>query len=647
MLGNVLWDRQSKRDMYEVLPTWNKSFRVLRVSQIALSRHDSGLSIRFDTITPNAGHVYRALSYTWGEASSSDPIIYVETKGGGRAHLRIRRNLSNFLWRYVKHEGPQAGPLFIDALCIDQQDISEKNQQVTMMDKIFEGATTVIAWLGEADQDCCRLFEQLERSDRRRSRLGASLHRTLLGRDLNRVASNADLQRYWQNVSTRPFFSRTWIVQEIGLARDIAVWCGPYAVSWEAFSSGPCSVEAYSDANTHNSLPDGIENLVGIRRERRSKQGVGQRLLTLQDLCYRTSSTGCSIMLDKLYAVRSLEELEVEQIPIPVDYNTNVASAFVWLWVHRAPSFRVSLYPQRGTHTKLVITDGDLDFEDPGFSHTVPIILRSMNFGPADYVQMLRLCQRLLRDEITTMLNVMSERGQLPVWHEGRCWHALVHQIIWISAVAIEDNARSRLLNDADWSYISRGKLHPLAVPDESISLPATKGLVDRLEQHFRAQLNCKRVVGECHKPNLPHWWGATQADRRLRLQYARRKFEATNRTNPHVSLLMQSILKEYMSEPPRALAGILNKALRFETKVNKPIERCALMDGYVPLLWEGGMEAFTWYSQAQPEYLDIICNMWDGEQEINLHTQTEHRPEDVHTQAEHRPEEDARCLVQ
>ena len=43
--------------------------------------------------------------------------------------------------------------LWIDALCINQNDDSEKEKQVAMMGTIFERAQNVVIWLGSESKD--------------------------------------------------------------------------------------------------------------------------------------------------------------------------------------------------------------------------------------------------------------------------------------------------------------------------------------------------------------------------------------------------------------------------------------------------------------------------------------------------------------
>jgi hypothetical protein len=83
---------------------------------------------------------YTALSYTWGQAIADHTI---ELNG---TPFLIRRNLWNFLLqaRISRCEGY----LWIDALCIDQARVGERNHQVGLMGNIYSNAEKVIVWLG-------------------------------------------------------------------------------------------------------------------------------------------------------------------------------------------------------------------------------------------------------------------------------------------------------------------------------------------------------------------------------------------------------------------------------------------------------------------------------------------------------------------
>lgn len=83
---------------------------------------------------------YQCLSYTWGQPDNGDEIYL----NGCLFH--VRRNLSDFLRQAAQSLSMQ--PLWIDALCINQELLREKNIQVTRMGSIYHGARTVLVWLG-------------------------------------------------------------------------------------------------------------------------------------------------------------------------------------------------------------------------------------------------------------------------------------------------------------------------------------------------------------------------------------------------------------------------------------------------------------------------------------------------------------------
>lgn len=88
---------------------------------------------------------YCALSYSWatedGDASVTERIIV----DGQR--LGVTRNLSDGIGRVFA--GPERRmPIWIDAVCIDQSNVEERNSQVARMGSIYSNAAEVICWLG-------------------------------------------------------------------------------------------------------------------------------------------------------------------------------------------------------------------------------------------------------------------------------------------------------------------------------------------------------------------------------------------------------------------------------------------------------------------------------------------------------------------
>ena len=84
---------------------------------------------------------YEALSYAWGDHNQTRPI----TVDGCTLH--VTANLQAGLRRLRYADRPRL--LWVDAICIDQDDVDEKNWQVTLMGDIFRRSKQALIWLGE------------------------------------------------------------------------------------------------------------------------------------------------------------------------------------------------------------------------------------------------------------------------------------------------------------------------------------------------------------------------------------------------------------------------------------------------------------------------------------------------------------------
>lgn len=90
----------------------------------------------------NDEHSYEALSYVWGE-NRKPWYIWVEER-----KLRITENLYNALLRLRNRSSDRL--LWVDAICIDQANDTEKSIQVWRMANIYSNASRVRVWLGVA-----------------------------------------------------------------------------------------------------------------------------------------------------------------------------------------------------------------------------------------------------------------------------------------------------------------------------------------------------------------------------------------------------------------------------------------------------------------------------------------------------------------
>ncbi|KAK7186189.1 hypothetical protein DPSP01_005019 [Paraphaeosphaeria sporulosa] len=154
---------------------------------------------------------YEALSYTWGGLEFEN-ILRIQGKG----ILRIGRTLHDALRRLRYPDRSRS--LWADAVCINQQDNSEKNHQVALMTQIYNRADKVLVHLGEEDETSDLAMECIE--------------------DFERTVSDEDA-RIVGKLLERPWFSRIWVVQEVARARVAVVICGTYCVAWDCFARWP------------------------------------------------------------------------------------------------------------------------------------------------------------------------------------------------------------------------------------------------------------------------------------------------------------------------------------------------------------------------------------------------------------------------
>ena len=147
----------------------------------------------------------------------------------------MRRNLLEAL---KKLHGPpgqkKARTLWIDAICINQADISERSQQVRFMPHIYARAQTVLVWLGSPSPSLKARTEQ-EFYQVRGGRLSIKRHKCFRN---DRYNNFEDIEEQFLLYLCRlDYWNRLWIIQEVLKAEKIEVhFCGGEA-SWADFTA--------------------------------------------------------------------------------------------------------------------------------------------------------------------------------------------------------------------------------------------------------------------------------------------------------------------------------------------------------------------------------------------------------------------------
>jgi hypothetical protein len=125
----------------------------IRILQLLPSRWLDNIRCQLTNAALDKNPNYQALSYVWGYPEDTVSL----TVNG--LNFQATRNLVAALQRLRSSIKPQT--LWVDALCINQNDLDEKTQQILIIDKIYKGASSVQVFLGESGVlDAISLEEQ-------------------------------------------------------------------------------------------------------------------------------------------------------------------------------------------------------------------------------------------------------------------------------------------------------------------------------------------------------------------------------------------------------------------------------------------------------------------------------------------------------
>lgn len=92
---------------------------------------------------------YTALTYAWESFKGSAEILLEGYR------FRVTRNLECFLRELARRAGQEemrGVSVWVDALCINQGDLGERDEQVPMMGAIYQMARCAVAWMGPGDE---------------------------------------------------------------------------------------------------------------------------------------------------------------------------------------------------------------------------------------------------------------------------------------------------------------------------------------------------------------------------------------------------------------------------------------------------------------------------------------------------------------
>lgn len=253
---------------------------------------------------------FEAISYTWGKMEFLDEIEIVDTIGSSLQPpqtLNVGPNLVIML-RYLR-QSHESRLLWIDAICINQDDLIERGEQVRLMANIYTLADRVVVWLGESSQDSDLALESLEH-------IGKQLEYTQDGYCLPSPDSTEQFwyreeyigglaEKDWTAIASliqRPYFERLWILQEIQAANHgSAIQCGLKVAPWYHIRRAFLQVYKLAAGLRQFSTP-----LLKSRLHHLYRISNSLNALDSDKLFHMASKCQCSDPRDKIFAVLGL-----------------------------------------------------------------------------------------------------------------------------------------------------------------------------------------------------------------------------------------------------------------------------------------------------------------------------------------------------
>ncbi|KAI0127002.1 heterokaryon incompatibility protein-domain-containing protein [Xylariales sp. AK1849] len=191
---------------------------------------------------------YEAISYHWGSNERTDEILIYD-RG---VPMRFPVTKSAFDLLLARRSIWRKRTIWIDAICINQNNDLEKATQVQCMREIYQRASRVIIfpssdWFARA---AAPLLQELH--------MGAQISDDSV-RSLRKMAIGQRDSRKWRTILglfTNDYFSRIWVAQEIAVGRDVQLYYGGHYIPWFLYHK---VVSQMADQPSRDLIATGVE----------------------------------------------------------------------------------------------------------------------------------------------------------------------------------------------------------------------------------------------------------------------------------------------------------------------------------------------------------------------------------------------------
>ena len=340
-------------DLYASCPL-DRTRREIRLLTLEPNNDEDITRCSLQTYSPENCPSYTALSYTWGA-----DVMHTNIEING-VSVPIRENLWDFVHQQLLHGN--YGPFWIDAICIQQSEVDERNHQVRLMSSIYSEAGRVLIWLGKEGDDSDIAMQILEDGDL--IDWTKQLNLDTDESDDSDEIDDSDEDRNWPRptrsvprfkrfltstedrsitaLCNRRYWSRMWIIQEVMLADYLEIHCGSKIVSLsslvlslEDLASAVRHLElmdpSFSHDKTYMSHLDEILASPAMDIAMIRGQSTPRVSVTFSDLLEAYGDHECGDIRDKVYALVGVAEYGQS---IKIDYRKSAKDVLIDLLYH-------------------------------------------------------------------------------------------------------------------------------------------------------------------------------------------------------------------------------------------------------------------------------------------------------------------------
>ncbi|RAK93293.1 hypothetical protein BO79DRAFT_224792 [Aspergillus costaricaensis CBS 115574] len=240
---------------------------------------------------------YDALSYVWGAQTNGQSNISINNQA-----FSVGKNLHSALLRLRGYEFERT--LWVDAICIDQNNMGEKERQIQNMARIYEQARQVVVWLGEEADSSTRALEAIREA----------AEGVFAGELFNLPSDSIPIE------GVKSLFQRTWFYR-------MWIQCGPVRMSGYTFATGIQAWGSYAGPSVLSTT-----HLIRGAIFRPQYGTHSMKKLSLSELVDMHHTNEATILHDKIYALLGLSS-DAHKAPVKTWPGREIASIQSSGWI--------------------------------------------------------------------------------------------------------------------------------------------------------------------------------------------------------------------------------------------------------------------------------------------------------------------------